>query len=77
VGADPGAVHAADRPIRFPATISFMDGNRAAYSLKAPGPSGASSPLRLPGRGSFPSIEDHLLDAAAADDASSRHAALP
>ncbi|HKH48441.1 MAG TPA: hypothetical protein VKM72_27580, partial [Thermoanaerobaculia bacterium] len=36
-----------------------MDEKRAAYSLKAPGSSG--SPMRLPGRGSFPGVDDHLV----------------
>lgn len=36
-----------------------MDENRPGYHLKAPGSSGGS--LHLPGRGPFPSIEDHLV----------------
>src|SRR5262245_40257840 len=36
-----------------------MDEKRSGYSLKAPGPSGVS--LHLPGRGSFPQIDDHLV----------------
>ena len=39
-----------------------MDENRRGYNLKAPGPSGSSS-MRLPGRGSFPRVDDHLVDA--------------
>ncbi len=38
-----------------------MDENRPPYSLKAPGPPGAGSPRRLPGRGSFPDVDDHLV----------------
>jgi len=36
-----------------------MDEKRSGYSLKAPGPSAAS--LRLPGRGFFPRVDDHLV----------------
>jgi hypothetical protein len=36
-----------------------MDENRRGYSLKAPGASGAS--VRLPGRPSFPRVDDHLV----------------
>jgi hypothetical protein len=39
-----------------------MDENRRGYDLKAPGHSGAGSPRRLPGRGSFPRIDDHLVE---------------
>lgn len=39
-----------------------MDENRPAYRLKAPGSAG-SLPLRLPGRGSFPRVDDHLVEA--------------
>jgi hypothetical protein len=39
--------------------MSTMDERRPAYSLKAPGSSG--SPLRLPGPGPFPGIDDHLV----------------
>jgi hypothetical protein len=39
--------------------MSKMDENRRAYSLKAPGSSG--SPRHLPGRGSFPRVDDHLV----------------
>ena len=38
-----------------------MDDNRTLYSLKAPGSPGSGSALRLPGRGSFPGIDDHLV----------------
>lgn len=38
-----------------------MDENRRAYSLKAPGSSGSGAPRHLPGRGSFPRIDDHLV----------------
>ncbi len=37
-----------------------MDENRPPYSLKAPGASG--SPRHLPGRGSFPDVDDHLVE---------------
>jgi len=40
-----------------------MDDHRRAYSLKAPGLTRSSSALRLPGRDSFPSVEDHLVEA--------------
>ena len=36
-----------------------MDEKRMAYDLKAPGSSG--SPMRLPGRGSLPQVDDHLV----------------
>jgi hypothetical protein len=39
-----------------------MDENRPAYRLKAPGSMDTSSPLRLPGRGSFPRVDDHLVE---------------
>ncbi|HEV7506170.1 MAG TPA: hypothetical protein VGS07_14770 [Thermoanaerobaculia bacterium] len=38
-----------------------MDENRTRYSLKAPG-RGGGSPQRLPGRGSFPRVDDHLVE---------------
>ncbi|HEX9943678.1 MAG TPA: Uma2 family endonuclease [Thermoanaerobaculia bacterium] len=37
-----------------------MDEHRPAYRLKAPGSPGSS--LRLPGRGSFPGVDDHLVE---------------
>jgi hypothetical protein len=37
-----------------------MDEKRPAYSLRAPGASGGS--LRLPGRGPFPPIDEHLVE---------------
>lgn len=37
-----------------------MDENRRAYNLKGPGSPGV--PLRLPGRGSFPGVDDHLVE---------------
>jgi hypothetical protein len=43
--------------------ISAMDENRPPYKLKAPGPSGADFPRHLPGRGSFPGLDDHLVEA--------------
>ncbi len=39
-----------------------MDEKRAGYSLRAPGSSGKSVALRLPGRGSFPGVDDHLVE---------------
>jgi hypothetical protein len=39
--------------------MSRMDENRRGYSLKAPGASGTS--VRLPGRTSFPRVDDHLV----------------
>lgn len=39
-----------------------MDENRRAYSLKAPGTDGSGSAMRLPGRGSFPDVDDHLVE---------------
>ncbi|HEV7668001.1 MAG TPA: hypothetical protein VGS22_05725 [Thermoanaerobaculia bacterium] len=39
-----------------------MDENRRAYSFKAPGPDGTGSAMRLPGRGSFPHVDDHLVE---------------
>ncbi|HEX4963980.1 MAG TPA: hypothetical protein VF173_24350 [Thermoanaerobaculia bacterium] len=38
-----------------------MDEKHTGYDLKAPGPSGASPSLRLPGHGPFPSVDDHLV----------------
>jgi hypothetical protein len=43
--------------------MPVMDENRPAYSLKALGTAGAA--LRLPGRGSFPDVDDHLVEARA------------
>jgi hypothetical protein len=40
--------------------MSKMDENRPAYRLKAPGSSGPS--LRLPRHGSFPGVDDHLVE---------------
>lgn len=39
-----------------------MDENHTRYSLKAPGRGGASPAQRLPGRGSFPRVDDHLVE---------------
>src|SRR5436309_6022370 len=39
-----------------------MDENRRGYSLKAPGPPGSGSSFRLPGRDSFPQVDDHLVE---------------
>ncbi len=40
-----------------------MDEKRAGYSLKAPGRSGYSSPMHLPGRGPLPRVDEHLVEA--------------
>jgi hypothetical protein len=45
-----------------------MDENRPPYSLKAPGSPGADSPRSLPGKGSFPDVEDHLVQPEVARD---------
>jgi hypothetical protein len=39
-----------------------MDEKRASYSLSAPAASGSTSALRLPGRDSFPAVDDHLVE---------------
>lgn len=39
--------------------MSRVDKKRSGYSLKAPGASGTS--MHLPGRGSFPRVDDHLV----------------
>ena len=39
--------------------MAAMDEKRSGYSLKAPGSSGAS--MHLPGRGSFPRVDNHLV----------------
>ncbi|HEY4593822.1 MAG TPA: Uma2 family endonuclease [Thermoanaerobaculia bacterium] len=39
-----------------------MDENRRGYDLKAPGRSEGSSSMRLPGRDSFPRVDDHLVE---------------
>ena len=39
-----------------------MDEKRVPYSLKAPGTRGPGSSLQLPGRGSFPAIDDRLVE---------------
>jgi len=39
-----------------------MDEKRASYSLRAPGSPGKSVSLRLPGRDSFPAVDDHLVE---------------
>ena len=40
-----------------------MDEKHAGYDLKAPGPAGSGgSSLRLPGRGPFPDVDDHLVE---------------
>ncbi len=40
-----------------------MNENRSGYSVKALGRGGASPALRLPDRGSFPRVDDHLVEA--------------
>jgi hypothetical protein len=42
--------------------MSAMDENRPPYSLKAPGSPDSGSPRRLPGRGEFPDVDDHLVE---------------
>ncbi|MEP7010778.1 MAG: hypothetical protein ABJC13_10675 [Acidobacteriota bacterium] len=42
--------------------IFGVDENRRGYSLKAPGPGGSGSAMRLPGRGTFPNVDDHLVE---------------
>jgi len=39
-----------------------MDENRPPFDLKAPGPPGSGASMRLPGRGSFPDVDDHLVE---------------
>ena len=38
-----------------------MDENRPTFRLKAPGASDSGSAVRLPGRNSFPGVDDHLV----------------
>ncbi|HEX4497740.1 MAG TPA: hypothetical protein VIE43_18850 [Thermoanaerobaculia bacterium] len=40
-----------------------MDENRRGYSLKAPGAPTGGAPRHLPGRGSFPRVDDRLVEA--------------
>lgn len=44
---------------RFSVMMAWMDEKHSGYSLKAPGAS--SGPRHLPGRGSFPRVDDHLV----------------
>src|SRR3954468_4922321 len=46
----------------FSAKMSAMDENRRGYDLKAPGRSDGGAPRHLPGRGSFPRVDDHLVE---------------
>lgn len=46
----------------FSAKMSPMDENRRGYHLKAPGHSDGGAPRHLPGRGSFPRVDDHLVE---------------
>jgi hypothetical protein len=39
-----------------------MDEGRPPYDLKAPGPPGSPASMRLPGRSSFPALDDHLVE---------------
>jgi hypothetical protein len=39
-----------------------MDENHTRYGLKAPGRTGSGSSMRLPGRGPFPRVDDHLVE---------------
>jgi hypothetical protein len=43
--------------------MSAMDENRRGYHLKAPGSPSGGSPRHLPGRGSFPRVDDRLVEA--------------
>jgi hypothetical protein len=38
-----------------------MDEKRSGYSLQAPGSAGSRPAVHLPGRGSFPRVDDHLV----------------
>ncbi len=40
-----------------------MDPKPTTYNLKAPGRSGSSLPRHLPGRGAFPGVDEHLVEA--------------
>jgi hypothetical protein len=42
--------------------MSAMDENHTRYGLKAPGRTGSGSSMRLPGRGPFPRVDDHLVE---------------
>src|SRR4051812_45275078 len=42
--------------------MSAMDENRTGYSLKALDRQGSGSSLRLPGRESFPPLDEHLVE---------------
>jgi hypothetical protein len=42
--------------------MAAMSEDRPPYSLKAPGPPGSPAALRLPGRSSFPALDDHLVE---------------
>jgi hypothetical protein len=45
-----------------------MDENRPGFHLKAPGASGSGGSMRLPGRGSFPGLDDRLVEPEATRD---------
>lgn len=40
-----------------------MDQRPPGYNLKAPGRPGSGTPMHLPGRGDFPRVDDHLVQA--------------
>lgn len=42
--------------------MTAMDEKRSAYSLRAPGRTASTAALRLPGRSSFPGVDDHLVE---------------
>jgi hypothetical protein len=57
------------RPRELPSTgdqpsgkMASMDENRPAFRLKAPGAVDSPPSLRLPGRDSFPRVDDHLVE---------------
>lgn len=42
--------------------LFLVDENRPSYQLRAPGPSGSGGAKRLPGRDSFPRLDDRLVE---------------
>ncbi len=47
---------------QFRVKMPAMDENHRGYNLKAPGQGSGSSSLRLPGRGPFPPLDEHLVE---------------
>lgn len=43
--------------------MTAMDQRPPGYSVKAPGRPGSGTPMHLPGRGDFPRVDDHLVQA--------------